>query len=245
MAERQTGSRATTAAEVELPELVQRHLERSLPPDRPVPQQVRIRQEGQMWQKPGGRAMRFSAVQRFAVDRVAFSWRARFPLVGPVAIRVVDEYAGGDGKLEVRALGLPLKRQRGPEIVTGEALRYLAELPWVPYAMAQNRELEWRQLDERHVEVATRVDERRLALELEFDPAGDIVRSSSRMRLLEVEKRWVPTPWAGEFRDYKVLGGIRIPTAAEAYWELESGRFVYWRGRVTAAELLDLMGVTT
>jgi hypothetical protein len=197
-----------------------------------------------MWQKPGGRAMRFSAVQRFAVDRVAFSWRARFPLVGPIAIRVVDEYADGEGKLEVRALGLPLKRQMGAEIVTGEALRYLAELPWVPHAMAENRELEWRQLDERHVEVAAHVGEERLAVEMEFDPAGDIVRSSSRMRPLEVEKRWVPTPWAGEFRDYKLLGGIRIPTATEVYWELDSGRFVYWRGSVTSAELLVMGGTT-
>jgi hypothetical protein len=54
--------------------------------------------------------MRFSAVQHFAVERAAFSWRARFALVGPLAIRVIDEYAEGDGKLEVRALDLPLKR---------------------------------------------------------------------------------------------------------------------------------------
>jgi len=198
-----------------------------------------------MWQKPGGRPMRFSAVQHFAVNRVAFSWRARFPLVGPVAIRVVDEYADGDGKLEVRALGLPMQRQSGPEIITGEALRYLAELPWVPYAMAQNRELEWRQLDERHIEVAAHVGEERLAVELEFDAVGDVVRSSSQMRLFEVEKSWVPTPWAGEFRDYKLLGGIRIPTAAEVYWDLESGRFVYWRGKITSLELLDLIRGTT
>ena len=242
MAERQTGSGAVTAAEVDLPDLVQRHLERSLPHHRAIPKQVRITQVGQMWQKPGGRAMRFSAVQHFAVERVAFSWRARFPIIGPLAIRVVDEYAERDGKLEVRALGLPLKRQRGPQIVTGEALRYLAELPWVPYAMAHNRELEWCPLDERHVEVAAQVSERRLVVELEFDDGGDIVRSSSQMRLFEVGKRWVPTPWAGEFRDYELLGGIRIPTRAEVYWDLDSGRFVYWRGRVTSAELLDLKG---
>ena len=126
--------------------------------------------------------------------------------------------------------------------MTGEALRYLAELPWVPYATARNRELEWRQLDERHVEVAAHVGAQRLAVEMEFDAGGDVVRCSSQMRLFGVERSWVPTPWAGEFRDYELLGGIRIPTAAEVSWDLESGRFVYWRGRVSSAELLDLKG---
>ena len=40
-----------------------------------------------MWIKPGGRGMGFSARQYFAVDRVAFSWQARFPLLGPLALR--------------------------------------------------------------------------------------------------------------------------------------------------------------
>lgn len=105
--------------------------------------------------------------------------------------------------------------------------------------MARNRELEWRRLDEQSVEVATAVGSERLAVTMEFDDAGDVVRTSSVMRLLKVEKSWVPTPWAGEFRDYQLLAGIRIPTWAEVYWELDSGRFVYWRGTVASAELLD------
>ncbi len=59
--------------------------------------------------RPGGRAMRFSAVEELAVDRIAFSWRARFPL----AIRVFDGYSGGRGKLEARVLGVPVMRQSG------------------------------------------------------------------------------------------------------------------------------------
>lgn len=37
----------------------------------------------------------------------------------------------------------------------------------------------------------------------------------------------------------QVLGGIRIPTWAEVYRDLDSGRFVYWRRTVTSAGLLD------
>jgi hypothetical protein len=49
----------------------------------------------------------------------------------------------------------------------------------------------------------------------------------------------VPTPWGGEFGAYETLGGIRMPTRAEVYWELSEGRFVYWRGEVTSAQALD------
>ncbi len=218
-----------------LPELVCRYLERSVSPGRRVPGLVRIGQEGEMRQKPGGRAMRFSAVQELAVDRVAFSWRARFPL----AIRVFDGYSDGRGRLEARVLGVPVMRQTGPDVAAGEALRYLAELPLVPWAMEHNAELEWRELDERSVEVAGCSGGRRLAVTLEFDAAGDIVGAGCDARPRQVGRKSEPTPWGGEFSDYRVLGGMRIPARAEAYWELDEGRFVYWRGTVTSAEALD------
>lgn len=219
---------------------MQRHLEHALPRERVVPRQVRITQQGRMRQKPGGRAMRFAAVQRFAVERIAFSWQARFPVVGPLAIRIVDDYADGEGKLEGRMLGVPVLRQAGAEAATAQALRYLAELPWVPYAMAHNGELEWGELDARSVEAAAHVGGERLAVKVEFDDAGDIVRVSTPMRPYRVAERLVPTPWGGDFADYNVLGGMRIPTSAEVYWDLPGGRFVYWRGTVTALELLDV-----
>jgi hypothetical protein len=188
--------------------------------------------------KPGGRELRFAATERFAVDRVAFTWRARFPLAGPLAIEVRDELAGDDGRLEVRALGLPLQRRTDRATVRGEALRYLAELPWVPFAMTQNPDLEWRELGER-VEVAARLGGERLAVTFDLDASGDIVRASSEQRQVKLGKEWLTRPWAGEYEAYGDLGGIRLPTRAEVYWELESGRFSYWQGRVISVDLLD------
>ena len=219
--------------------MLRRYAERALPGDQPSPRQIQITQRGKMWQKPDARAMRFTATQYLAVERIAFSWRARFPLLGPLALRVVDEYADGDGKLDVRLIGLPLQRQRGPETTAGEALRYLAELPFVPHAIAHNRDLEWRELDERTVEVAARIGEQRLTVELEFDDEGDIVHSSSQDRRRKVGSEWLPTPWGGRFGDYTTLGGIRLPTSGEAYWDLADGPYVYWRGTILSAHLLN------
>jgi hypothetical protein len=30
-----------------------------------------------------------------------------------------------------------------------------------------------------------------------------------------------------------------MPTRAEVYWDLPEGRFVYWRGQLTAAQAMD------
>ena len=181
-----------------------------------TPRQVRIMQKGEMWLKPGGRATRFAATQSFAIERVAFWWRARFPIIGPLGLSVLDEYADGDGQLAVRLLGVPLQRQRDPETVRGEALRYLAELPLAPPAIAHNQELEWRELSATTAEVATTIVGERLVATLEVDGDGDIVHTSSEMRRFKVGKEWVPTPWGGRFADYKTFSGMRVPSSGEA-----------------------------
>jgi uncharacterized protein DUF6920 len=217
---------------------VRRYLERALPAGGSVPTLVRVTQAGEMWQKPGGRHLRFTAVEEFVVDEVAFSWRARFPIVPFVSLHVVDRYTVGEGLLEARLFRLiPVMRASGPELSEGEAMRYLAELPWVPHAMLVNRELEWRELDAETVEVATRVGSARAAVRFEFDAAGDIAGALADARPRPQGKTTVPTPWGGEFRDYDVLDGIRLPMRAEVRWELPDGPFTYWRGTIRSLEL--------
>ena len=77
-----------------------------------------------------------------------------------------------------------------------------------------------------------------LVHELEFDAAGDIVRATGT-RPFAVGKTFVPTPWGGDFSDYASFNGTRVPTCGQAWWELPEGRFVYWRGRINALELID------
>ena len=222
-----------------LPALVRHYLERALPAGGVLPGQIRITQTGEMWREPGARAMRFRAVQHFAVDRVGFRWEARFPIAPLIALKVTDGFADGNGLLRVQAFGLPLQRYAGHDVDVGEASRYLSELVWVPAAIAANPQLEWRAVDARRVEVATCVDGERVALALDFDASGAIVACSASARPRTVKGRSVPTPWGGEVTDYRVLGGIWMPTRAEVYWDLPEGRFVYWRGQITGAEALQ------
>jgi hypothetical protein len=183
-----------------------------------------------------GHPLPFTAVEDFAVKEVAFSWRAEFPILPLVSMRVLDGYAAGEGRLEARLFGLLFMRSVGPETAEGEAIRYLSELPWVPHAMIANRELEWIDIGARAVEVATKVGSRRAAVRLEFDETGHIVRASAERPGTE-GRRLVRRPWTGTFGEYAVVGGVGIPTLGEVRWELPDGPFTYWRGTITSFEL--------
>jgi hypothetical protein len=219
---------------VPLPASVRAYVDRAVG-DGPTPRRIRIAQRGQMWLKPRGRAMRFVAEETFEVAEVAFRWRARFR---PLPLEIVDSYERGRGALVGRLFGrIPVLRQDAPELAEGEAARYLAELPWVPYAIAENAELEWQELDRHTVEVSTHGDGTRASVRFEFDADGDFAAAASADRPRLQGKEIVRAPWRGRFWDYGVLSGIRVPTRGEVAWELPEGSHTYWRARMTELEL--------
>jgi hypothetical protein len=199
---------------------------------------VLITQNGEMLSKPGAKTMPFVAVERFAVDEVAFAWDARLAVAPLVSLKVVDRFSRGRGTLRLRALRLPLQTQSGSDVDLGEAYRYLAELPWVPHAMGANLELAWRDVDEHRVQVSTAVGDGRATVRIEFNAAGDIVRCTADARPGTLAGRSVKMAWGGELSDYDVVGGVRMPTRGEVYWDLPDGRFVYWRAEITSAQAL-------
>ena len=68
------------------------------------------------------------ATEDFSIDRVAFSWRARFPINRPLAVRSSTSSPMATADSVVSLFGIPLKTMKGPETDVGEAMRYLSEL---------------------------------------------------------------------------------------------------------------------
>ncbi len=230
-----SANRSVVANRRVLPGVVQSYVARAVERDPESRRTVRVTQVGEMVLKRGAKARPFTATEEFAVDRVAFAWRARFPLLGPVALNVVDSYDGREGLLEVRLLGVPLQRNRGPQLALGEAFRYLAEIAWVPHAILANPGLEWRDLGDRAAEVSTRIAGERIAVRLIFDEAGAITQTIAERPRIEAGGE--VARWIGEYSDPQELSGVRLPTRGEVRWELPDGPFTYWRGRVTSLEL--------
>jgi hypothetical protein len=222
-----------------LPALVRQYLERALPDGVTPARQIKIEQAGRMWSKPGGRAMRFTAIERFACDRVAFRWEAGFPPVPLLALKVTDGYSDGRGEPTVRAHGLPLQRHAGEQVGLGEAYRYLAELTWVPDAILANRELRWRSVGDRDIEVAVVLGAEPVAVTLVYDRGGELERCCADARPRLVNGNQVPARWGGVFSDYRTFVGRRMPSRGEAYWDLPEGQFVYWQATLTGADALE------
>jgi hypothetical protein len=212
---------------------VREYAESVLPGETPAGDRVRVTQSGEMVLKPGARPLRFEAVEEFETGRVAFAWRARFRILGPLSLRVLDSYQPPKGRVEVRLLGAPVQRKTGTDLAMGEAFRYLAEIPWVPQAITTNPEVEWRQLDGATAEVSTEVHGETIAVRLLFGGNEIVQTVAERPRL---EAGGALTRWVGEFRDYTWFNGIRMPARGEVRWELPEGPFTYWRGSITSAE---------
>jgi hypothetical protein len=217
-----------------LPDSVAGHLRQVMPQGADTPSRVRLTQTGEMVQKPGGRRLEFTAVQEFEVGRLEFEWRASFGPNPLVRVRVTDRYRGGEGLLLAKVWGLiPATRSTGSDTDRAEAMRYLAELPWVPYAIASNPELSWRVLDDGSVEVSTLVGGRAASVQLSFDESG-LIRSAAGLRPRVAGRTAIETPFTGTFGDYVELGGVHVPRSAEVSWDLPDGPFTYWRGEVTS-----------
>jgi hypothetical protein len=216
-----------------LPGPVAGHLDQVLP-SAEAPRRVRLEQTGEMVRRPGEKPLAFTAVQEYATDMVDFEWRAAFGPNRLVRLSVVDGFSEGVGWLTARVWGLiPVVRSAGPEVDRGEAMRYLAELPWVPHAIRSNPELSWRGLEDGSAEVSTLVGGRAASIQLSFDEAG-LIRGAAGIRPRLAGTTAIETPFAGRFGDYVELGGIRIPGSGEVSWELPEGPFTFWRGEVTS-----------
>src|SRR3982751_5185101 len=112
------GSRVSGVGD--LPLALEPYIERALPDLDNMPRRIRTRQVGQMGLKPGSKPKRFTAVQEYAVDGVAFVWRASFKIAGFATLRVVDRFRRGQGTLESRLFGsIPLTREKGPGVAEG------------------------------------------------------------------------------------------------------------------------------
>ncbi len=196
---------------------------------------VSFLQEAEMQLKPGQAWQRVDARQSIATGAPAFVWQARQPW-GPVSkFQVLDAYAAGRGQLVVRLLGLlRIVRATGPDIDRGEAMRYLAELPWAPDAILGNPDVSWRQIDETRAEARLEGDGWQASVEFRFDAHGDIVEAFAPDRpATGADGRAALLPWKGAFSDYRQIGPRRIPARAEVGYVYPDGYRAYFRGAIT------------
>lgn len=225
----------------DLPGIVRDFAERGLAGSAAGARAVRILQDNTFRQRKGGPLVPLPARQVTGTGAPGFAWLAE-RRQGPIVLfRVLDSYAGGKGWLAARLLGvIPVADARGAAIDRAEAMRYLAELPWAPDAILGNPDLDWRQVADDAVEVATQTAGGEARVTLHFDAAGDVVRMTAEDRPAGTGPDGEPVlrPWQAHFRDYGEIGGRRVPRSGEVGYVYEDGYEPYWIGRIIGYEVL-------
>src|SRR3954451_19403832 len=197
---------------------------------------ISLRQTGRMRQDRDTRWMSFRATQIISANSCAFEWKAR---VGPGGLVVVrDVLRAGEGRLDVRALGLiPLVKNVGsPALTRGELMRYLAELPWAPDAILLNTELRWRKGSAGRFIVGAGTGELAAEVSLTLDDQGQITETFAPDRPRVVKSGIIPTPWRGRFFDYRRSGGNLLAFAGEVGWVIDNELVICWQGRIEGWE---------
>ena len=67
---------------------------------------------------------------------------------------------------------------------------------------------------------------------LSLDSGGRIAGSFAPDRPRNATVPILPTPWRGQYSDYREHEGIWLPFSAEVAWEIEGAAMPYWRGRI-------------
>jgi hypothetical protein len=188
----------------------------------------------------GGRFMPFFAREIAAIGSPGFLWEARMRS-GPLTFRVIDALVAAKGMLEVRLLGsFPVAQTSDPETSLAEAYRYLAELPWMPDAIAGNPQLVWHMAGENTVDVYLETKSGRAAVQFSFDAAGDIVAMRAQGRpARDSQNRPVRYDWQGRFWDYAQIGPRRVPRQGEVGYVYPSGYEAYFQCQITGYEISE------
>src|SRR3954469_10271638 len=172
---------------------------------------ISLRQTGRMRQDRDTRWMSFRATETISAKTCAFEWKAH---VGPGGLVVVrDLLRGGEGRLDVRALGLiPLVRSVGsPALTRGELMRYMAELLWAPDAILFNTQLRWSKESAGRFIVGAGSGEVAAEVSLTLNDQGQITEAFAPDRPRVVKSGIIPTPWRGRFFEYRRSGGNLLP----------------------------------
>ena len=120
------------------------------------------------------------------------------------------------------------------EVLTGQLVRNLGELAYLPSFALSDPGLTWTGAGDTSFEVQRSAGDENVTVRFDIDDRGDIVRAYSPSRPYDVPGGYARAPWHYAFRDHREFGGVRIPAAAVATFEKSDGPWEYLWVQITA-----------
>jgi hypothetical protein len=218
-----------------LPEPARRYLLHAIAPGTPLARSVELILSGTIRLTPDGDPLPTSSRETLAPPR-GYVWSARTRR-GPLPVSGFDLYGDGRGEMRWWAAGLiPVVRARGADVSRSAAGRLAGEAIFVPSVLLAPG-ARWEAVDDRRARVRLRVADEDVAITLEVDGQGRLLRSEF--------PRWNSDPrngplgyltFADGFEAERTFGGFTIPTRFRAGWRLgEAGEFPFFHATIEDA----------
>lgn len=210
-----------------LPPIVQQWLKHSGVVGKPMVTSLRLKQSGKMKLKPGGDWMNFSATQYFNTVQPAFIWDTRVEMMPLIFFNGRDKFENGKGEMLIKLLSLVnmVNEKNNPQVNSGSAIRYLAEMCWFPSAALSNY-VTWQGVDSLQARATLRMGEEMVEGLFLFRADGEMVSFEAERfygsGVNAKKERWLITNTG-----YKVFNGYRIPYRSSVSWKLKEGDFTW------------------
>jgi|GEM_PF-6915293 len=238
------GDRGSMSRYEALPAVVRRWLDRSLPSTPRLDAQWQVEQQGELQFRPG-RWAPWRGVQTFSVDRPAFSWRVTLSVVPYLLwLRIDDGCDDDEGWGRARLWGMFKSiDEHGPHLYRTQVSRYLTDLAFTPHAALADDRLTWREDGDDAARVSVAAGERLdggAEARLVFNEEADLIGASvpDRPRNIPGKTALEDTPFRVGYAAHADVGGVRMPTRAEAGFEPGGVPQPLMRIRVTGARAM-------
>lgn len=194
---------------------------------------VHLKQKGLMKLEPEqNKWFAPQARQYTAVNQPGFLWQVDLSMLPVIKTKGRDLFYQGDASMLIKIAGLlPVVDQKANRKINESALhRFLLELPWYPTA-ALNDYLEWQVIDSNTARATITYQGIEAEADFNFDQQGNLV-STEAMRYKESDEDAERLKCIGELKKYKEVDGIKVPTGIDVSWDLESGKFTWFKVEV-------------
>jgi hypothetical protein len=211
-----------------LPEPVRRYLRFMGVIGRPRDWSMRARFKARFRIAPGAwvacEALQYGS--RLKLSRI-FYMQLALKSVLPVTVR--DTYLAGHGRMRATAFDLvKVVDAEGPELDVGELVTYLNDAILMAPSLLLGPETTWQEVDAQSFDVTLTDGPLRVTARVWVDKRGAASDFSTTDRFFDQpDGKRVRTEWRTPIRGWQDVAGRKLPTHAEAVWQLPSGPFSY------------------
>ena len=217
-----------------LPEPVQRYFKYALRDGQEHIRFVRLKQVGEFRMKENQSWMPIKAEQYFATEDPAFIWRVKFTMAPFIWIDGRDMYYQGKGNMLIKVLStITVADAAGSEMDISSLIRFLAEAPWLPTVLLPGDYIEWKEIDSNSAQAVIKDNGYTASGIFTFNEKGEIIKFVTNDRYMESDGKYFKEQWAGYYRNYQEIEGMKIPIEGEVEWNLSDKDLPYAKLKIT------------